>query len=153
MDYLFCNNGPEMARHQWECLVQSHEWCLAQQRPHTWLSTYVGPRVLRVHSQLWDSPVLEQWSSAIATPTLRVAHMGLAGPHDMGTEFIVQELSKSQKVWPTHARAQEGRIKAAVRGDGSGPECTTHYTQHALRHTALPFCITRMQGILAIAIW
>ena len=32
-------------------------------------------------------------------------------------------------------------------------QVATHQTQHVLRHTALPFCIPRMQGIPAIAIW
>ena len=41
---------------------------------------------------------LEQWSAAIATPSMRAAHMGLAGPHDMGTEFIRQVLVELQKV-------------------------------------------------------
>ena len=31
--------------------------------------------------------------------------MGLAGPHDMGTEFIRQVLSQSLKIWLAHTRA------------------------------------------------
>ena len=44
------------------------------------------------------------------------AHMGLAGPQDMGTEFIRQVLLELQKVWLAHTRAP-GLIKArAFRG-------------------------------------
>ena len=82
---LLCESGPEMAHHLWECPVQSHEWRPARQRLHTWLSTYVGPRALQVQSQLWDSAIVEQWWSAIVTPSLRAAHMGL---HGMRMEFI-----------------------------------------------------------------
>ena len=56
--------------------------------------------------------VLEHWSAAIATPSLRAAHMGLAGPHNMGPEFIRHMLSESQKVWLAHARARNSLIKA-----------------------------------------
>ena len=44
--------------------------------------------------------------------------MGLVGPHDIGTEFILRVLSESQKVWLAHAKAQEGLIKtrAGPRG-------------------------------------
>ena len=88
--------------------MQSHEW----QRLHMSLSTYVGARVSHVQSEFWDSAVLKQWSAAIATPSLRAAHMGLAGPRDVGTEFIWQVLTESQKVWLAHARAQDSLIKA-----------------------------------------
>ena len=47
-----------------------------------------------MQGQLWDSAVLEQWSAAITTPS----HMGVAGPHNTGTEFIQQLLLESQKV-------------------------------------------------------
>ena len=43
------DNIPEMARHLGDCLVQSHEWGLAWQRLHTWLTTYVGPRASHMH--------------------------------------------------------------------------------------------------------
>ena len=76
--------------------MQSHEWRPAQQRLHTWLTTYVGPQVWWVQGQLWDSAILEQWSAAIATPSLRAAYMRLAGPNDIATEFIRQLLSESQ---------------------------------------------------------
>ena len=73
-----------------------------------------------MQSQLWDSAVLKQWSSAIATPSLWAAHMGLEGPHGgMGVEFIWQMLSESQKVWLAHARAQEGLIKARSGLEGT----------------------------------
>ena len=75
MQCLLCDSGPEMAHHLWECPVQSHEWRPARQRQHTWLSTYVGPQASEVQGQLWDSVVLEQWPSAIATPSLRAVHM------------------------------------------------------------------------------
>ena len=116
---LLCGSSPETARHQWECSVQSHEWRLAQQHLHMWLSTNVGPRALQVQSQWWDSAVFEQWSAAVTTPSLWTAHMGLAGPHDMRREFIQQVLSGSQKVWLAHARAREGLIQAR-----SGPRGT-----------------------------
>ena len=61
-------------------------------------------------------PVLEQWSAAITTPSMRAAHMGLAGSRDMGTRFIRQVLSESQKVWLAHAEGCGGLIKA-----GAGP--------------------------------
>ena len=35
------------------------------------------------------------------------AQMGLAGPHDIGTETR-QVLSESQRVWLAHARARDG---------------------------------------------
>ena len=105
-------SSPETARRSWGCPLQSHEWRPARQRLHTWRSTYVGPRASHVQSQLWDCAVLEEWWAAIAMPSLWVAHMGLAGLHDMGTEFIRQVLSESQKVWLAHARAHDGLIKA-----------------------------------------
>ena len=92
--------------------MQSHEWRPARQRLHTWLTTYLGPRASQVQGQLWDPTGLEQWSAAIATPSVRAAHMGLAGPHDIGTEFIRQIQSESQKVWLEHAKAWEGLMKA-----------------------------------------
>ena len=52
-------------------------------------------RALQVQGQLWDSAILKQWSSATTTPYLRAARMGLAGPLDMGTEFVRQVVSKS----------------------------------------------------------
>ena len=48
----------------------------------------------------------------IATPSLRVAHMGLTGPHDIRTEFIRQVVKESQRVWLSRAKAREGLIKA-----------------------------------------
>ena len=48
----------------------------------------MGARASQVQSQFCDSAVLEHWLAAIATLSLRAAHMGLATPHDMGTEFI-----------------------------------------------------------------
>ena len=88
---LLCDNSPETGSHLLEYLVQTYEWCLARQRLHTWLSTYVGPRSSQFQSQLWDPAVLEQWLSTIEIPSLW-AHMGPAGPHNMGTEFIPQLL-------------------------------------------------------------
>ena len=65
-----------------------------------------------MQGQLWDSVVLEQWSAAIATPSMRAVHMGLAGLQDRGTEFIGQVLWGSQRVWLAHAKARDGLIKA-----------------------------------------
>ena len=54
-----------------------------------------------------------------------------------------------------HQLAERQGIPAALSGDSPRPrhKCNTHDTQRTLRGTALPFCITHMQGILAIAIW
>ena len=68
----------------------SHEWRSARQHLHTWLEAHLGLRAALVQRQLWDSTVLEQWAAAIATPSLHRAHMGIDGPHDLGTEFIRQ---------------------------------------------------------------
>ena len=57
--------------------MQFHEWRPTQQRLHT----------------------------AIATPSQWAAHMGLAGPHDMGMEFVRQVIWESRKVWLSHAKA------------------------------------------------
>ena len=78
--------------------MQSHERQPARQRLHTWLSTYVGPQASQVQGQLWDPAVLEQWSAAITTPSMCAVHMGPAGLHDMGTEFIWQVLAELRTV-------------------------------------------------------
>ena len=109
---LLCVSGPETAQHVWACPVQAHEWRSARQRLHTWLTTCVWPQASQVQGQLWDPAVLEQWAVAIATPSLRTAHLGLAGPHDIGTEFIRRVVTESQHVWLSHAKAREGLIKA-----------------------------------------
>ena len=56
------------------------------------------PRASQVQGQLWDPVVLEQWAEAVAMPSMQTAHMGWAGPHDVGTEFIKQVLSESWRV-------------------------------------------------------
>ena len=109
----------EIARHLWECPMQAHEWRPARQRLHPWLNTYVGPRASQVQGQLWDLAILEQWTAAIATPSLRTAHLGLAGPHDIGTEFIRQVEMESHRVWLSHSQAREGLIKARAGPRGS----------------------------------
>ena len=60
----------------------------------------MGPRASQVQGQLWDPVVLEQWSAAIATPSMWAAQCGLAGPHDLGTDFIQQVLLEPQRMWP-----------------------------------------------------
>ena len=50
--------------------------------------------------------------SSIVTPSMWATHMGLAGLHDMGTEFIRQVLSESRWVWIAHTKASDGLIKA-----------------------------------------
>ena len=75
------------------------------------------PQASQVQGQLWDSVVLEQWLAAITTASMRAAHLRLAGPHDMGMEFIRQVLLESQRVWLAHARARDCLIKARA-----GPE-------------------------------
>ena len=109
---LLCGSGLKEAQHVWACPVQTHEWRPAKERVHAWLTTYVGPRASQVQGQLWDPAVLEQWAAAITTPSLPVAHMELAGPHDIGTEFIKQVVKESQRVWLSHTKAREGLIKA-----------------------------------------
>ena len=93
----------------------------ARQGPnlHTRLTTYVGPRASQVQGQRWDPTVLEQWAAAIATPCLHLAHMGLAGPHDIGTEFIRLVVKESQSMWLSHSRVREGPIKARARPGGT----------------------------------
>ena len=86
---------------------------------YTWLTTYVGPQASQVRGQLWDPTILQQWSAAIATPSLQAAHIGMAGPHDIGTEYIRHMLSESQVVWLSHAKAWEGLIKARVGPGGT----------------------------------
>ena len=100
-------------------------WCRPTNgaRLHTWLTTYVGPRASQIQGQLWDPAVLEQWAAAIAAPSLRMAHIGQAGLHDIKTEFIQKVVKESQRVWLLHAKAREGLIKAPrTRGHhGVGP--------------------------------
>ena len=72
-----------------------------------------------MQGQLWDPAVLEQWASAIATPSMHMAHLGLAGPHEFGTEFIRQVVTESHKVWLSHAKAREGLIKAQAGPGGT----------------------------------
>ena len=55
---------------------------------------------LQVQSQLWDSAILKQWPSAIATLSLRAAHMGLAGPHNMGAKSDRCCRSHRRSGWP-----------------------------------------------------
>ena len=50
-------------------------------------------------------------------PSMQAAHMGLAGPHDMGTEFIQQMLSESEQGWLAHATDWDGSSRPA-----RGPE-------------------------------
>ena len=76
----------------------------------------MGPRASQAQSQLWDLVVLEQWSVAIATPAMRAAHMGPAGPHNMGIRQVSWE---SQRVWLAHTRARDGLIKARAGPGGS----------------------------------
>ena len=80
--------------------MQTHEWRPARQRLHAWLTIYIGLRTAQVQGQLWELAVLEQWAAAIATPSLRMAHMGLTGPHDIRTEFIKQVVKESQHMRP-----------------------------------------------------
>ena len=112
--------------------MQSHEWRPTPQCLHTWLSTYAGPRASQVQGQLWDSAVLEQWLAAIATPSLQVARVGLAGLHHIGTEFIRQVLSESKKVWLVHGRVRDGLIKAC-----SGPRGTMAWALRELQPPAV----------------
>ena len=42
--------------HSWECLVQSHEWRIAMQCLHTWLTPYVGLQVSQVKANYGTPP-------------------------------------------------------------------------------------------------
>ena len=86
--------------------MQAHEWRPAQQRLHSWLNTYVELRDSQVQGQLWDPAVLDQWAAAIVMPSMREAYLGLAGPHDIGSEFIRQVVTESHKTWLSHAKAR-----------------------------------------------
>ena len=70
-------------------------------------------RVAPVQRQLWDFAMLRQWAAAIAPLSLPRARMGLAGPHDVGTEFIQKVLHKSLKVWLAHTKGRTILIKAS----------------------------------------
>ena len=80
-----------------------------------------------MQGQLWDSTVLERWAVAIATPSLQAAHMGMAGRHHMGTEFIRQVLNESQRSgWPTP--------EYTPASSANNTQHTTHSTQHTAHH-------------------
>ena len=121
-----CGSGPETVQHVRACPVQTHEWHPARQRVPAWLTTCVGPRASQVQSQLWDPAVLEQWAAAIATPALRMAHMGLTGPHDIGMEFLRQVVEESQRVW-LHATPHKRRYSTTLH------DATQHDTTAATR--------------------
>ena len=156
---LLCGSNPETARHRWECPVQSHEWRL------------VGPAHVAKHlcgakgvvsAKPWGWQDCTIWGQNL-TGALGVTE-GLAGPH---------QSSRRPHPGPLGARRHNGvgvvRPPTAPAGGVAGrpqgsPElrplyvgtavprhrCTTHSTQRAFRHTALPFCITRMQDIPSI---
>ena len=100
---LLCDSGPETA----------HMCGRARYRPTNglqpanvagylhWASGLVGAGPTMGTSRLGAVAV------AITTPSL-----GLAGPHDIGTEFIRQVVKESQHMWISHAKAREGLIKA-----------------------------------------
>ena len=46
---------------------------------------------------------------------MQAAHMGLLGPHDIGTEFIRQPLSESRKICLAHTKIREG-LRSGVSG-------------------------------------
>ena len=73
----------------------------------------------QVQGQLWDPAVLEHWAAAFAIPSLQTAHPRLAGPHDIGTQFIRQSVMESQTVWPSHAKAREGLVRARAGTGGT----------------------------------
>ena len=76
--------------------------------------------------------VLVQWAAAIVTPSLRTAHLGLAGPQDIGTDFIrwvVTHLSPSTcgSRTPRQERASprpEQDLGAPWRGPCGSCNCT-----------------------------
>ena len=74
---------------------------------------------LQVQGQLWEPAIWEQWAAAIATLPLRTAHMGLAGPHDIGMEFIRQVVKESQRMWLLHTKATEGLINTRAGPGGT----------------------------------
>ena len=145
MHLLLCGGGPQTAHHLWECPVRSHEWRPARQRLHTWLTVYVGPRASRVQGQLWDPAVLEQWAAAIAKPSLQAAHMGIAGPHDLGTEYIRQVLFASQHVWLAHAKAPERLVTRMQDHPGHCLLVTAPSAQHNTTPHHTPAHCTKKQ--------
>ena len=66
----------------------------------------------------WDSAVLKQWVASIATPSLHAAHMGLAGLHNMGTEFIWQMLNEGLAGPCQGARWHHQGLSRAHRNEG-----------------------------------
>ena len=84
------------------------------------LLNFLGRRAAPVQRQLWDSAVLEQWATAIATPSPRRVHMGIARPHGMGTEFTWQALNESLKVWLARPGLDLIKVHSGPRNDGAG---------------------------------
>ena len=112
---FLCGSGPEAAQPLKECPVQAHDWRLAWKSMHSWLNTSVRPRASQVQGQPKDPFVLEQCAVSIATLSLRTAHLELAGPHEIGTEFMRLVVTETHKVWLSHAKARQGLIKAQAR--------------------------------------
>ena len=61
---------------------------------------------MSARNQLWELAVLEQWATALRTPSMQRAHMGCPGPHTLGTEFIRYVIEESIRVWYAHAKVR-----------------------------------------------
>jgi|Transcript_44675 hypothetical protein len=68
---------------------------------------------------------------AIATLSMRQAHMDVTGPRAMGTQYIRQALTESQRVWLAHAKG------AGYAAQGSGG-ATRHHGMGPVRVKAPP---------------
>ena len=99
--------------------MQSHDWRLARQRLHTWLSTYVGPRRPRCGAS-YGTPLGGCLSNGQQSSQRRQCgrHTWGSQGRDMGTKFIQQVLAELQKVWLVHTRARDILIntRAGPRG-------------------------------------
>ena len=80
----------------------------------------------------------------------RQGPLGALGHYGVGFARTPTELAGGA------ARGPQGSPELRPPTRGRPPplhRCATYYTPHALRHTAPAFCVSRMQGILAVAGW
>ena len=94
---LLCGGSLQTARHRWQCLVQSHEVGTGPTVP-----THVAESLCGAQGITHAKPVVGLCSPRAVVGghhnTIPAARMGLAGPHNMGKDFIRQVLSESQRV-------------------------------------------------------
>ena len=125
---LLCGTQQEMVPHLWVYSAQSHEWRPARERLAAWLDHYMGRQVAPVRTQLWEPVVLEQWTAALQTPSMKQAHMDCSGPHTLGTEFVRHVIEESIRVQYAHAKARTTLLKARL-----GPNSTMAWVLQELR--------------------